>query len=237
MQFKFQGRQYMSDQGWGEFHPDYNYWFNPECIDIEDNNLILAIDNTPKHGKAFGAGQAASKKYYLYGTFEWEYTLPIGRNIWPAIWLTGAKTWPPEIDVMEGWSSEKGIHKNKRDYRRFFFFNDIQPRLHFDLGNGHKSKAQQVLYMNYTFRKHQIINGKNTCKLDWTPDSIKIYYNNHLVFECKDKTLLEYYNKPMIVVMNNAVTKDFTEKDYHDYNKNGRPLIIHSFKYAAYEKN
>lgn len=243
MEFKFKDRKYISHPEWGTVHPNHNYWFDPSCIDCSSSRIILSvIDNsqvayhyaeggkTNYYKKEFGAGRLQSKDSYLYGIFEWRYSLPIGRNLWPAIWLTGVNDWPPEIDVMEGWSSRKGHYKNKTDYSRFLhLFNDIQPRLHHRLNGVLSSTAKKLFNTNYTWRLYQKMNKTNTCKLIWTPDIIQVFYNNHLVFECKDPYLLSYYNKPMWVVMNNAVTDDFTKEDLKTIKKH---FIIYDFKYT-----
>lgn len=220
--FKWLGKYYHSNQGWGLYHPDYNYWYDPSCIKIVDDSAILNISTIKYDDKNFGAGQMVSKKRYLYGTFEWEYILPKGNNLWPAIWLTGAESWPPEIDVMEGWS-----HKN--NYHKWLIFNDIMPNLHYDFDNKTYQKGSLGTY--YTFRWLQSIDKVNKCKLVWTPDLIEISYNNHIIIRMTDKEILKYFNKPMLVIMNNAVTKDFTENNYKDYLNNNRPFRILSFTY------
>lgn len=226
----FRGKQYNTNQGWGEFHPDYNYWFDPDGIKVsqDGNTVTLFITNNEKYDKLYGAGQLASVDSYLYGVFEWEYTLPIGKNIWPALWLTGRDNWPPEIDVMEGWTSGHGMHKYRTDYRRNLVFNDIQPRLHFGTVDNHMSHAKKVLGMNYTWRCLQKPYNFNSCKLLWTPDVIRVWYDNKEVYTCKDKEILSFYNEPMIVVMNNAVTGKFTSADLSTIKE---PFTVYDFKF------
>ena len=62
-----------------------------------------------------------------------------------------------------------------------------------------------------------------------------MYYNNHLVNEITDKNIIKEFNKPMMVIMNNAVTEDFKSSDYTDYKQHGRPFSIISFNYTYYE--
>lgn len=228
--FKWLGKYYHSNQGWGLYHPEYNYWYNPNCIDIQNKIAILDVDNTVYQPKNFGAGQMVSKKHYLYGTFEWEYILPKGDNLWPAIWLTSAVTWPPEIDVMEGWSA-------KNNYRKRLIFNNIMPNLHFRrTPDAPKENYQKgSLGTKYTFRCIHKMNGVNTCKLIWTPDLIEISYNNKTIMKVVDKDLLQYFNDPMLVIMNNAVTTEFNNTDYIHYKEKGRPFSILDFKYTEYK--
>ena len=228
--FVFQGKEYNSNQGWGEFHPKYNYWYDPNCINITKSDIaVLDISDTKKHGKNFGAGQLASVDKYLYGTFEFTYLLPKGRHLWPALWLTGVNSWPPEIDIMEGWTSKGFIYSNRRDYRRLFS-NIIIPGIFY-------KPEEEILRIGIksTCCSLQSTNNINTCKLEWYPDIIRVSYNNKEVFKIEDKEILQYFNKPMTVVINNAVLDEFTQKDYEDYKIKGRPFTILDFTYTEYK--
>lgn len=233
--FKFQGKYYTSNQGWGLYHPEYNYWFDPSCITINNDTAVLDISNNLYESKNFGAGQMVSKRHYLYGTFEWSYLLPKGRNIWPAIWLTGVESWPPEIDVMEGWTSKGYFIKGKPNYKRFIGFNNIVPGLFYGTQDDLKHYCKTSLGSKATFSCLQPIDKVNNCRLEWTPEYIKMYYNNKLVSEITDKNILKEFNKPMMVIMNNAVTNEFTNEDYTYYKQYGRPFSIINFNYSYYE--
>ena len=233
--FKFQGKYYTSDQGWGLFHPRYNYWYDSSCIKITNSDVaILDVSDNKYSLKNFGAGQMVSKRHYLYGTFEWEYLLPKGRNLWPAIWLTAVESWPPEIDVMEGWTSRGYFIKNKPDYKRFIGFNNIVPGLVYGTIDDIKYYSKASLGTKTTFSCLQPIDKINKCKLEWTPNMIRISYNDYVVNEITDKEILKWFNKPMFVIMNSAVTEQFNESDYIDYKKNGRPFSILSFNHTPY---
>lgn len=234
--FKFQNKYYNSDQGWGLFHPEYNYWYDPSCINITKSDVaILDISNNTFDVKKFGAGQMVSKRHYLYGKFEWEYILPKGKNLWPAIWLTAVGTWPPEIDVMEGWTSRGYFNKNRSDYRKFIGFNNIVPGLVYGTYPDTKGYSKASLGTKTTFSCLQPLNKVNKCTLEWYPHLIRMCYNGYMVSEITDENILKEFNIPMMVIMNNAVTKDFKESDYDDYKKNGRPFSIINFNYSNYE--
>ena len=235
----FKDKEYKSSPDWGEAHPNHNYWCDPDCIHITNysDTAILDISDTRKHGKNFGAGKLISVDTYLYGTFEFTYVLPKGRHLWPAIWLTGANSWPPEIDIMEGWTSKNYPFNNSRDYRRLLLFNFIHPSTYKrDNNNNIISKSYGNLGTDCaTYNCYQLIDRVNKCKLIWTPETIKIYYNDNIVTDIHDSSTVSYFRMPMVVVMNNAVTEKFNKKDYNDYKVNGRPFTILDFNYTEYQ--
>ena len=85
-----------------------------------------------------------------------------GSNLWPAIWLTNSDTWPPEIDVLEGYSNSKG----KWGMR-------LNTNLH--LGDTDDNHYQtKAMSHGWLVDKLTSIN----LKLIWTTTSIEIYYND-----------------------------------------------------------
>ena len=42
---------------------------------------------------------------YRYGWFEAKIKLPKGKNLWPAFWMWAWDSWPPEIDIFEGYTT------------------------------------------------------------------------------------------------------------------------------------
>ena len=62
--------------------------------------------------------------------YKFECKLPKGVGLWPAIWLSCDKTWPPEIDILEAYSNEKGDYKN-----------DLQSNFHYDFDKNKKSSG------------------------------------------------------------------------------------------------
>lgn len=101
----------------------YEWEYNvPSALTISGGNLHITADNQPIWAKLidslpatdtlsdgqpnyrefkFTSGVMTTKAAYTYGLFEINCRLPGGKGFWPAFWLTGDNSWPPEIDVFE----------------------------------------------------------------------------------------------------------------------------------------
>lgn len=209
---------------WGWFHPNggnpvqyydkdgkYTY-ISPEGLVLEtrkDPILVKKSDlpdwqQKPELPEEFTidwrVGCVSSKKTYQYGWFSLEVMLPTGQGLWPAFWLSGDETWPPEIDIFEGYSkidkyySEKILFDKKENWV-------IQPNLHY--GNVEEGTKDQ--YMPYNCPVYDATNRFVQYVLHWTEDFIKIYYDGVLVFETKNKKILSDYNQHMYIIINNAI--------------------------------
>jgi len=211
--------KYIQTQPWGLYHPNYlSGWYDKNAtsvtrwgLELEINDRLFKIPESDPNGNdgkyiTTGMGMCVSKQSYMYGLFEWNITLPVGKQLWPAIWLTGAILWPPEIDVLEGYSDDNGEFKNK-----------LETNMHY--GNKKNIKAMSH---GFLINKNKSLN----LKLDRQKDYIKIYYNNYLVRMITDPYILSLINQEeMVVIMSNGVRA----KDVSQYSKS--PLIIHDFAY------
>jgi len=231
---KWCGYEWLPREKWGKFHPIKPYChYDPEAIDCDkDENLILKTHINPKRLKhphtkkliqiPIGVGLITSKKGFDYGYFEIEAKLPKGKNLWPAFWMSPFESWPPEIDVFEGYTKEKEnyFHFN---WKNPFGFWRVETNFHcgkepenYNLG----AKTHWLGFKDPT--KHF---NKYGCL--WTPDKIEIFYNGRLVRKLTDKKLLkEYHDKSMCVKINAHVDKN-VDKENHKTTK----YIIKNFKY------
>lgn len=230
-------------RAWGIAHPDHICWNSEESVCMLENKLYLGIDKMPTiiNGKEYkySVGYVSSIDTIKYGYIKTTFTLPKGTNLWPAIWLTDAKTWPPEIDIMEAWSNHYcwPLFKPKSIesiYKKNPFANCIFPSVH--LGTSvaeHQMKTYKKLggtpicYLNP--------NNVNTCELEWTENCILIKYNSHTMAYIKDRKILKHFNNSsgMEIHLNNYVTNDFNDTDYQDFEKEGfqKNFIIHDLVY------
>ncbi len=79
----------------------------PENVRVKDGHLVIEARKEPYEGSGYTAGSLESVPRWSYGKIEVRARMPIGRGMWPAIWMlpptiheTG---WPAcgEIDIME----------------------------------------------------------------------------------------------------------------------------------------
>jgi beta-glucanase (GH16 family) len=191
-------------QPWGRFHKDNpTQYYGDESVYIEENSLILDTRYLPKTGMTtwendnvydidYSVGLISSLKSFGYGFYEFYIELPNGIGLWPAVWLTADDTWPPEIDILEAYSDEL----SKYDSR-------LQTNFHFDFNENKKNSGP---------RNHKISDLFSIIKVSchWTEDFIKVYYNGYLVRRITSKKTLKWYqNKRMIIVINNALRREY----------------------------
>jgi hypothetical protein len=166
-------------------------WFHPN-----NGNPIEYYDKELKYTKASKEGTYLCTKYC------------------PSFCLNGVDTWPPEIDVFNGYSGEdgnysSGLFKNA--------FKKIQPNIHYGSRKDNSTNSwsgYDVFVKDADKRFVQYV-----CW--WERDFIKIYYDGVKVFETYDQKILKYFNQPMSVIINNGVT---------DLNANESSLIIKNFE-------
>lgn len=219
---------------WGYFHPDAKHnWYDPDAIEVIEDELYLVVSNngfTKPDGEVlpYGIGLVVSEQTYSYGTFEAEIQLPYGENLFPAFWITGADSWPPEIDIFEFWT-----HKEWWD--PFWLQRRWMKSGLYSCKDGEVVGVPKSLLFN-----HSKLNKKNgftllpkniherfyNYKLVWEPTSAKFYFNNRLVWEAdsriKDPCFSSY--PKMRVVFNNGVARR-RPKLYE-------PMIVKNFKYT-----
>ncbi len=246
----WKGYEWMNGQPWGVAHPDKNHvWYADEMeTTVSDKgSLLMGINNISVyfeeigHSKDFGCGCISTCNSFLCGDFHFEYKLPKGIHLWPAIWLSGVNSWPPEIDIVEGWSGNGYFCKNKPNYKRFPLFNNIHPGVFYAkdgetaYGKGYGSFGSD----RATYSWLQKLDKWNTCDLIWRNDLVEVYYNGHRVMKITEKdtqhgyNILENLGKEMYICIDFAVGDNFTQNDYFKYKENGTPFIIKEFTYKS----
>lgn len=203
---KFDKDVWRIGQPWGLFHPGGPYqYYGDTSVYIEDNHLVLdqkykpttltTWENNNTYHIPYSVGLITSYKSYGYGLYEFDVKLPEGKGLWPAVWLSCDVSWPPEIDINESYSDDNGSYKNKLESNFHFNFNE----------NKDSSGA----------RSHVVFDDKSIIKMScwWTKDFIKIYYNGHLVRQItSDNTLKWFRDKNMIIILNNAIRPEYSDK-------------------------
>ena len=235
------GYEWLPREIWGQYHPDKAYcYYDRTAIDINDKDeLILKTQYNPKifKGKSLhynsklteleipiGVGLVSCKEKFGYGYFEIEAKLPTGKNLWPAFWMSPNNSWPPEIDVIEGYT------KNKNNYFHFnwknpFGFWRVETNFHCGEQPNNYNLGSKTHWLG--FKSPSKNYNKFGCL--WAEDKIEIYYNNRLVRKLTDDKLLdEYRGKTMNVKINTHVDKniDTTNPTQSEY----------KIKYFKYDK-
>ncbi len=94
--------------GWGNNELEYYTEAKPENARVENGNLIIEARLEKFDDKSYTSARLLTKNKaaWTYGRFEVKAKIPIGRGIWPAIWMLSANEplhWPDdgELDIME----------------------------------------------------------------------------------------------------------------------------------------
>jgi beta-glucanase (GH16 family) len=176
------GYKWLTQERWGNIHPDKAYnWYDPSAIEIRENDLILKshynpkefIVNNEKITSNYGVGLVSNTTKFGYGYFEIEAKLPTGRNLWPAFWMWSFDSWPPEIDILEAYSSIKRPSYFKLYLDSLLGFWNVQTNYHYETEDGNKSIGGKTHWFGFKNpQKHFIKYG---CL--WEEDQIVFYYN------------------------------------------------------------
>lgn len=227
--------KYITRQPWGDYHDgDLQQWYDPNAVKLSNLGLELSITNNTKEITSYqvnkvllhnqpkkiinnGVGLVSSKRNFGYGVYICNIQLPKGVGLWPAVWVSGRDSWPPEIDFIEGYSDKNGKY-NK----------NLNTNIHC---GSHSSN-----HYNIGVNRHGLfINDTKNIELicHWTEKFIKIYYNGFL---CKiltnPKDLLWFKQQNMYIIFNNALRKDIISNGKFDLDDIAKsPLIIKNFKY------
>lgn len=237
--FSWQGFDWIKRPLWGINHTGDDFTYIDENMVTVSNEGCLVVDfkNNPKLlesadgsmvEKPYGRGYCRSVEEFKYGTFEWEMKCPYGNYMWPALWMSSDYSWPPEIDCMEGWSE-----KNPKYIKRLLFRN-IKPTMHWTKDGKHLEETKNnvlscLLKCGDKFDKYKVV---------WTPDYVKVFYNNVLVKKFTDKDMLAEMNKPEVkfhAIISVKPYGGFSKNDYEGYlgNPNNK-MIVKSFRYLPF---
>jgi len=198
---------------WGDYHPKFlNTYFDKtgETIETDSSGIMkLGVKFNPKTFVGeddrqikipYVRGRLHSKLKFRYGWFEAMVKQPKGKNQWAAFWLTGAHSWPPEIDIFEAYSDESiKYHDGRIKYGK------IKPNLHY--GKLEDNNKEEYGARGIPVRKATERFVHYACL--WEEDRIEIYYDGYLAFSCTDPEILKWYNMGhnwmTLIISNNVV--------------------------------
>lgn len=194
--FRWKGFDWIRRPLWGEYHPeDRLSWFDETLPFFSGyDDLWLTYKYKPRQFgdtgniyRPIARSTVRTTQEFKYGTFEIDVILPEGKWMWPAIWMASDSNWPPEIDILEGWSRENP------QYVKGLIYKEVKPTMHW-----HDSKGTHVFRSRNNILRCRIKGDRQVNKLKcvWTPDYVDIYYNGHKVKRFNDKEMLAEFNKP-----------------------------------------
>lgn len=246
-------------EGGRRVHPNHpNTVFTDDMVAQNNDGTISLftekadIPITTKHwdGKwyvsKYKCGAMYSADAYSYGVFTIKCVLPKGSFQHAAFWLTGHKSWPPEIDGFETYNTKNGFRMAFPDTFRIFqnaYSSEllrwnammpatrIQPNIHWTENGNHKSTKVYNVPFNFLDSPFDKV---NVYSIEWTPDYIQIYYNDFLVMDCFDKKVLESFNKDhamRVVMTSNYVPKIQDNEKEEKTTVRKTPFIIKDFTY------
>lgn len=228
-------KQWQVGESWGNVQDNANCFFQLEGDKNNNtihNNYFMQLSVKPQEFFStrinkqlhFKAGKIVTRDKYHYGIFRIRAKMPNFKYQWCAIWLAG-KVQPDnhiwqEIDIVENYNHNKvKFASSNRIYS--------QPNVHYFKQGKHKMTSPSSKYV------------KNPDKrfvdyiLWWEKDFIRIYYDNYLVYECTDKFILNQFNEPMNLIINNAVEWgiDLTKEDIEKISKADTEFCIANVEY------
>lgn len=209
---KFSGYEWITQERWGQVHPDKKYvWYDEDAVIVHPNGEVSLFAKSrpryfPETGVSHvGIGLISSTHQFSYGKFEIEAMLPNFPYSWPSFWMWSWSDWPPEIDVFEAYSNEKGNYATSwldRIFKNIFF--NVKSNIHIKDEN-RKWDIQDIAH-HFTYLDPR--KNFNKFGVNWNPDKIEFYYNDKLVRLVDDPNILKLINgHTMNVIINNSCWK------------------------------
>lgn len=152
--------------GWGNHELEY-YTSRPDNAYIAGGMLHLRAAKEDYNGFHYTSVRMLTRGRFakLYGRFEFKAKLPIGKGMWPAIWMM------PEDEAYGGWpsSGEIDILESRGD----------QPRralgtLHFGAVGGH-----DWIEDDFFFPPGQGVDQFHVYDIEWEPGIIRYFIDDH----------------------------------------------------------
>jgi len=203
---------WLRQQPWGVIHPKGPHqYYDKDSVHVTDEGLILDQKYKPKeiehwdgtkYHPDYAVGLVSSKQSFGYGWYEFEAQLPTGRGLWPAIWMASFDSWPPEIDLLEGYTT------NSKRYNIFPFFFKRRVKT-----NVYYRESPDFPVKNVKGKSHWMWKDPSNYFLNyachWEKDFIRFYYDGNLVRTIDDPRILNTFNSKMYIILNNAVDPEY----------------------------
>ncbi len=210
--FSWCGHEWITSERWGLIHQDKPYcWYDNSAVHMNmDKSISLKTHKNPRYfenlkiSSPVGVGLISCTTKFGHGRFSLEAKLPSGSNLWPAFWMWSWDSWPPEIDVFEGYTNSKGNYFKMRFPEVLGFWN-VQSNVHYKKGGDNKMTGPKNHWIG--FKKPD--GGFIKYEVEWRHDRIDFFWDGRKVRTIKDKAILDQMNTTtMNVVINNSITAE-----------------------------
>lgn len=187
--------------GWGNNEKEY-YTDSSENAFIDDGKLVIKAKKEQVNDQ-FGTYEYTSAKLKTkglfskkYGRYEIKAKLPVGKGLWPAIWMLpeedkyGSWAASGEIDIMEAWGSKP---------------NTVAGTIHYGEGwpnNKHTGKE-------FKLPEKRSIDSWHTYALEWEPGELRWYVDGELY-----QTQNKWYSKGKDNAANYSYPAPFDQEFY-----------------------
>lgn len=235
-------------EGERPLHPsDSRYYINQDNVVVDESNemVTLTMEHNPADVNWFQAEWRLPKIDYtsqyscgliksvdtvkVNSIMEAELKFPKGANLWPSFWLTACDSWPPEIDIVEAYTNNKGSYKDGWNFHWQwpFFYRELrfESNIHYK-GDKEEHKSTGARAVHPKVMNKPVEDSWNNFKCIWTDDVIEFYINGHLVRKITDKYVLaKMATKGMWVIFN-----IWPNKVYNNTNNIKHEFQIRNFK-------
>jgi beta-glucanase (GH16 family) len=189
--------------GWGNNELQYYTNNRPDNIYLSNGNLIIQAKKEAFSGKEYTSSRIITKgkKEFTFGRIDIRAKLPVGKGIWPALWMLGKKidqvNWPScgEIDIMELVGKEP---------------NKVHGTLHWASAS---NSAVRVQYgTSYTLNSGTYADKFHVFSVIWEADKVEIFMDDisYYKFSRSNVGAAAYpFNEPFFLLFNVAVGGDW----------------------------
>jgi len=166
---------------------DQAYTARPKNLRVKDGKLIIEAHLEDYDDASYTSGRIDSSGNgdVFYGRVEVRAKLPAGKGTWPAIWMLPSDPYryATTCEPGEDWqgSSTCNAWPNSGEI-------DVMEHVGYQMNHVHGTVHNQAYYwMKWEQRKGRIIadgvaDDFHTYALEWTPDEIRIFLDDHLYF-------------------------------------------------------
>jgi beta-glucanase (GH16 family) len=182
--------------GWGNNELQYYTHASLNNVEVSNGSLKLKVLREDMEKKEYTSARLVTrgKEEFTYGKIEIRAKLPVGRGLWPAVWMLGTNVattnWPDcgEIDIME----HVGFEKDS-------VFGTIHTKSYNHIIGTQKGKK---IFIDNPYGAYHVYS------IEWTPERMDFFLDHQLYnhIQNEHKTTAEWpFDSPFYLLMNIAV--------------------------------